>query len=72
MRSTPLLDSLSGPSDLKGLDYRELEILAEEIRSVIVETAARCGGHLAPSLGVVELTIALHTVFDSPRDKIIW
>ncbi|MDI6874155.1 1-deoxy-D-xylulose-5-phosphate synthase [Candidatus Solincola sp.] len=72
MRSTPLLDSLSGPSDLKGLDYRELEILAEEIRSVIVETAARCGGHLAPSLGVVELTLALHRVFESPRDRIVW
>lgn len=72
MKSTPLLDSLSGPSDLKALDYRELEILAEEIRSVIVETTARCGGHLAPSLGVVELTLALHRVFDSPRDRIIW
>lgn len=50
MKPTPLLDSLSGPSDLKALDYRQLEVLAEEIRSVIVETTARCGGHLAPSL----------------------
>lgn len=72
MTSAPLLDSVSGPADLKRLDYRELQILAEEIRSVIVETTSRCGGHLAPSLGVVELTLALHRVFDSPRDRIIW
>lgn len=72
MRPTPLLDSLTGPSDLRTLDYRELEVLAEEIRAVIIDSVARCGGHLAPSLGVVELTLALHRVFDSPRDRIIW
>jgi len=72
VRPTPLLDSLTGPSDLRTLDYRELEVLAEEIRAVIIDSVARCGGHLAPSLGVVELTLALHRVFDSPRDRIVW
>lgn len=68
----PLLDSIHGPEDLRALSYDELALLAEEIRRVIVETTARCGGHLASSLGVVELTLALHRVFDSPRDRIIW
>ncbi len=72
MSDTPLLDTISGPGDLKELDYEELNRLAEEIRSVIVETTARCGGHLAPSLGVVELTIAIHRVFQSPQDRIVW
>lgn len=72
MSDTPLLDGISGPADLKELDYEELARLAQEIRDVIVETTARCGGHLAPSLGVVELTIALHRVFESPRDRIVW
>ncbi|MEW6552978.1 MAG: 1-deoxy-D-xylulose-5-phosphate synthase [Actinomycetota bacterium] len=72
MSAASLLDNISGPSDLKSLDYDELARLAEEIRRVIVETTARCGGHLASSLGVVELTLALHRVFDSPRDRIVW
>lgn len=69
---TPLLNSISGPEDLRVLDYGQLAQLAEEIRQVIVETTSKCGGHLAPSLGVVELTIAIHRVFDSPYDRIIW
>ncbi|OFW60150.1 MAG: 1-deoxy-D-xylulose-5-phosphate synthase [Actinobacteria bacterium RBG_19FT_COMBO_54_7] len=69
---TPLLDSISGPGDLRGLSYSQLDELAGEIRGVMVETTSECGGHLAPSLGVVELTIAIHRVFDSPRDRIIW
>ena len=72
MGETPLLDAISGPADLRGLDYEQLNRLAAEIRRVIVETTARCGGHIAPSLGVVELTIALHRVFQSPRDRIVW
>jgi 1-deoxy-D-xylulose-5-phosphate synthase len=72
MSDTPLLDAISGPGDLKELDYQELARLAEEVRSVIVETTARRGGHLASSLGVVELTMAIHRVFESPRDRIIW
>ncbi|HUU41937.1 MAG TPA: 1-deoxy-D-xylulose-5-phosphate synthase, partial [Desulfatiglandales bacterium] len=60
------------PADLKGLELSDLETLAREIRTLIIETVSRNGGHLAPSLGVVELSIALHYVFDAPRDKIIW
>ncbi|TET51959.1 MAG: 1-deoxy-D-xylulose-5-phosphate synthase, partial [Desulfobacteraceae bacterium] len=67
-----LLDSINSPADLKGLKLVELEALAREIRTLIIETVSRTGGHLAPSLGVVELSIALHYVFDSPSDKIIW
>jgi len=67
-----LLDSINSPEDLRRLSVQELERLAGEIRRRIIETVATTGGHLAPSLGVVELTLALHYVFDSPRDKIIW
>lgn len=67
-----VFDRMRGPEDLKGLTPAELNRLAEEIREKIIVTVSKNGGHLAPSLGVVELTLALHTVFDSPRDKIIW
>ena len=67
-----LLDTIKSPEDLKKLKPRELPRLATELRKKIVETVAETGGHLAPSLGVVELTIALHYVFDAPRDRIIW
>ncbi len=67
-----LLDKINDPSDLKKLSLAELRQLADEIRARIVSTVARTGGHLAPNLGVVELALALHYVFDSPRDKIIW
>ncbi|MGD8983674.1 MAG: 1-deoxy-D-xylulose-5-phosphate synthase [Desulfobacteraceae bacterium] len=67
-----ILDSIDNPADLKKLNLQELEQLAGEIREKIVETVSETGGHLAPSLGVVELTIALHCVFDAPKDKIIW
>ena len=67
-----LLDKIDSPADLKGLSVHELEGLAEEIRQKIIETVSKTGGHLAPSLGTVELAIALHYVFDTPRDKIIW
>ncbi len=67
-----LLDRLTGPQDLKRLSLPELKDLAEEIRQTIIETVARNGGHLAPNLGVVELTLALHVVFNSPEDKIVW
>ncbi|MBW2309603.1 MAG: 1-deoxy-D-xylulose-5-phosphate synthase [Deltaproteobacteria bacterium] len=66
------IDRINNPADLKKLDIADLEPLAAEIRDLIIETVARNGGHLAPSLGVVELTIALHYVFNSPQDKIIW
>lgn len=66
------LDQINSPQDLKRLKRSELPELAKEIRQVIIETVSRTGGHLAPSLGVVELTIALLYVFDPPKDKIIW
>lgn len=67
-----LLASVRGPHDVKRLDAEELARLAAEIRDLLVDSCAKCGGHLGPNLGVVELTIALHRVFDSPRDPIIW
>jgi 1-deoxy-D-xylulose-5-phosphate synthase len=66
------LGKIESPRDLKLLSEKELDLLAAEIRSRIVETVSKNGGHLASNLGVVELTIALHRVFDSPNDKIIW
>lgn len=67
-----LLQQINSPADLKQLGLPELKGLATEIRNLIIETCASNGGHLAPSLGVVELTIALHKVFNSPEDKLIW
>lgn len=67
-----LLEGIQGPRDLKKLPERSLERLAAEIRALIVDVVSRNGGHLSPNLGVVELTLALHYVFDTPRDKIIW
>lgn len=66
------LDKINSPADLKGLKAKELEQLADEIRQELVAVVTDNGGHLASNLGVVELTIALHRVFDSPNDKIIW
>jgi 1-deoxy-D-xylulose-5-phosphate synthase len=66
------LEHINGPQDLKGLSQEQLSILASEIRDVLVETVTRTSGHLGPNLGVVELTIALHRVFDSPKDKLIF
>ncbi|WP_026840835.1 1-deoxy-D-xylulose-5-phosphate synthase [Citrifermentans bremense] len=67
-----LLSKINGPDDLKKLDAEELTPLAEEVRAFLLETVPRTGGHLASNLGAVELTIALHYCFDSPKDKIIW
>lgn len=70
--SKKVLDRVNFPQDLKALSLEELKLLASEIRELIIETVSKTGGHLAPNLGVVELTIALHRVLDSPKDKIIW
>jgi 1-deoxy-D-xylulose-5-phosphate synthase len=67
-----LLERINGPQDLKDLTQEQLGLLATEIRDVLVETVTRTSGHLGPNLGVVELTIALHRVFDSPKDKLIF
>jgi len=68
----PVLDSIDEPSDLRGLSTEELRILADEIRGFLISNVSRTGGHLGPNLGVVELTIALHRVFDSPTDPIVF
>ncbi len=67
-----LLDGLDLPEGLKGLTLGQLQQVAEEIREEIINTVSKTGGHLASSLGVVELTLAIHTVLDSPHDKVIW
>jgi 1-deoxy-D-xylulose-5-phosphate synthase len=67
-----LLERINGPQDLKDLTQEQLSLLAAEIRDVLVETVTRTSGHLGPNLGVVELTIALHRVFDSPKDKVVF
>lgn len=69
---TPILDRVQLPSDLKALTDRELRKLADELRAETVSAVSVTGGHLGAGLGVVELTVALHAVFDAPRDKIIW
>src|SRR5512143_4280855 len=69
---TKILDSIRGPGDLRKLSPDELSNLALEIRTLILETVAKNGGHLASNLGAVELTLALHLAFDSPADKIVW
>ena len=68
----PILPTLTGPADLRGLDEVQLAQLALEIRETIIATVASTGGHLGSSLGVVELTIALHRLLESPRDRIVW
>jgi 1-deoxy-D-xylulose-5-phosphate synthase len=67
-----LLEKINSPADLKKISRDDLPELAEEIRHVIVEVVSQTGGHLAPSLGAVELAIAIHYVFDTPRDKVVW
>ena len=70
--TTPHLDRVTVPSDLKSLTDPELGMLADELREEVIQSVATTGGHLGSSLGVVELTVALHAVFDTPRDKLIW
>ena len=69
---TPTLDRVKIPADLKALSDRELKVLADELRTETISAVSVTGGHLGAGLGVVELTVALHAVFDTPRDKIIW
>ncbi|MFM9108437.1 MAG: 1-deoxy-D-xylulose-5-phosphate synthase N-terminal domain-containing protein, partial [Chloroflexota bacterium] len=71
-RQTPLLDAMSSPADLKKLPVSSLPALAAEIRGELIDVVSRNGGHLGASLGTVELAIALHYVYASPRDKIVW
>jgi 1-deoxy-D-xylulose-5-phosphate synthase len=69
---TPTLDRVTLPVDIKGLTDRELRSLADELRAETISAVSVTGGHLGAGLGVVELTVALHAIFDAPRDKIIW
>jgi len=71
-KAEKLLDNISSPEDIRKLDLAQLETLADEIREFLIERVSVTGGHLASNLGVVELTLALHKVFQTPRDKIIW
>ena len=72
MSKTPLLDTIHWPQDLRRLSEAELPALAEELRTEVIDAVSVTGGHLGAGLGVVELTVALHYVFDTPRDKLIW
>jgi 1-deoxy-D-xylulose-5-phosphate synthase len=70
--STPILDRVKVPADMRGLDMAELRALADDVRTEMIHTVGQTGGHLGSGLGVVELTVALHYVFETPRDKVIW
>ena len=70
--ATPLLDRVNTPADLRNLSDEQLHQVADELRAVTVDAVSTTGGHLGASLGVGELTVALHAVFDAPTDKIIW
>lgn len=69
---TPLLDSIASPADMKGLKVEDLARLADEVRAEVIDAVSTTGGHLGAGLGVVELTVALHAVFDTPDDRLIW
>src|SRR5262245_36132235 len=68
----PILDRVSEPADLRRLSRDELRTLAHEMRERLIDVCSRTGGHIGAGLGVVELTIALHAVFDTPRDQLVW
>lgn len=72
MTMTPHLDRIAGPADMRGLSDNALTALADEVRSEVISAVAQTGGHLGSSLGVVELAVAIHAVFDTPRDKLVW
>ena len=72
MPHTPLLDKINNPQDLKKLDVAELKTLADELRLELIDAVSVTGGHLGAGLGVVELTIALHYLFDTPKDRLVW
>src|SRR5579885_1875000 len=72
MPSFPLLEAVNTPTALRALDRKQLPALAEELRAFLIESVSRTGGHLSSNLGTVELTIALHYVFNTPEDRIVW
>ena len=72
MPDTPLLDKVHSPADLRGMTDTQLRQVADELRAETIAAVSETGGHLGAGLGVVELTVALHAVFDTPRDRLIW
>ena len=68
----PILERIQSPADLRGLTRDELHTLADEIRARLIDVCSRTGGHIGAGLGVVELTIALHAAFETPRDQLVW
>ena len=66
------IEKINTPEDIKKYNINELEVLAQELREAIINKVSDCGGHLASNLGIVELTIALHYVFDAPKDKLVF
>src|SRR3982750_4998485 len=72
MTAYPLLETVDDPADIRTLDRRQLAQLATELRAFLVESVASTGGHLSSNLGTVELTVALHYVLQTPRDRVIW
>ena len=72
MTATPLLDKISDPKNLRQFSESELQPLAKELREELIQLVSKTGGHLGAGLGVIELTIALHYIFDTPKDRIIW
>ena len=67
-----LLDSVDGPADLQGLDDDQLQQVAQEVREQIIDTIGEIGGHFGANLGACELAVAIHSLLDSPRDKVLW
>ena len=72
MSQKSILENISSPKDLKILSLDQLSILSDELRSELISSVSKTGGHLGAGLGVIELTIALHYIFNAPKDKIIW
>ena len=70
--ATPLLDRVAGPSDLRQMPDDKLAALADELRAEVISAVSQTGGHLGSSLGVVELSVAIHAVFNTPMDKLVW
>lgn len=72
MENTEILKKITKPADLKNLDDSQIETLCQEIRTRIIDATSQNGGHVGPNLGVVELTVALHLAFDTPKDSFFW
>ena len=72
MRDFPLLDTIDDPTDLRALRDEQLPYLAAELRDFLIQSVSKTGGHLSAGLGTIELTIALHYVFNTPNDRIVW